>query len=98
MATIIRTTKRKRGLFGTLVWWLFLAFNALMAIGLYAGITATGKQYQGSSDAAFQAGTAIGGTIAVGGLLFIWLTGSLILGLIVALTKGKEVMIEKTVD
>lgn len=98
MATVIRTTKRKRGFFGTIVWWLFLAFNVLMAIWLFASINAAGQQYQASTDAAYQAGTAIGGTLAVGGLLIFWLIGSLILGLIVALTKGKEVTTEKVVD
>ncbi|RVP80427.1 hypothetical protein [Sinorhizobium meliloti] len=38
MAKVIKTTKRKRGVFGTIVWWLFLAFNGLMALWVFWAI------------------------------------------------------------
>ncbi len=98
MATVIRTTKRKRGFFGTLMWWVFLAFNALMAVWVFMAVKMAGEQYSSSADAAYQAGTAIGGTLATGAIIIMWLVGSAILGLIVALTRGKEVTTEKVVD
>ena len=97
MAKVIRTTKRQRGIFGTIVWWLFLAWNGLMALWVFWAIKMTTDQVQVTSDAAAQAGTAIGGTIATGALLGLWLVGSLILGLVVALTRGKSVTVEETV-
>ncbi len=96
MATILRTEKRKRGIFGTLIWWAFLAFNAFMAL-------ATGLFTYRTSGASFPPGTvepaiAIVATgIGVTFLLGLWLVGSLILGLIVALTRGRTVTVEKVV-
>lgn len=98
MATIVRTEKRKRGIFGMLVWWVFLAFNAIMAALCFMTIKGAVDVGQQTTDAAHQAGAAIGGTLATGLMLTIWLVGSLILGLIVALTRGKTVTTERVVD
>ena len=98
MATIIRTEKRKRGIFGTLVWWAFLAFNGFMGLWLFYVIRIASQQFGEGGDATTQAGTAIGGTIAAGALLWLWLIGTVILGLIVALTRGKTVTVEKVID
>ncbi|RVL02490.1 hypothetical protein [Sinorhizobium meliloti] len=97
MAKVIKTTKRKRGVFGTIVWWLFLAFNGLMALWVFWAIKMAAQHAQATTDAAVQAGSVIGGTIATGLLVSLWLFGSLILGLIVALTRGKTVTVEETV-
>jgi hypothetical protein len=80
------------------MWWLFLAFNALMAFWVFSAIRMASDQYSSSTDAAHQAGTAIGGTMATGAIFVMWLIGSAILGLIVALTRGKEVTTEKIVN
>lgn len=98
MSQIVRIEQRKRGVFGTIVWWLFLAFNALMALWMYFAITSVAEVASQTQDAAQQAGAAIGGTIASGMILSIWLLGALILGLIVALSRGKKVTIEKVVE
>ncbi|WP_051000191.1 hypothetical protein [Sinorhizobium fredii] len=94
MAKIFRTEKRKRGIFGTLVWWVFLAFNGFM--GLFFGLFvyhSTGASAPGSVDPAVAVvATGIGASF-----LSLWLTGTLILGLVVALTRGKTVMIERVV-
>ncbi|AQQ02402.1 hypothetical protein B0E33_01355 [Roseibium algicola] len=98
MATVIRTTKRKRGIFGTIMWWLFLAFNAIMLIFTGLIVYGGGSAVTNTQDAAEQAGAVIGTGIGVSIMISAWLTGSLILGLIVALTRGKEVTVERTVD
>jgi hypothetical protein len=97
MPHIERIEKRKRGFFGTLFWWMFLAFNALMGLWIFSAIKLASLQYQATTDAASHAGTAIGGTVAVGMLLWLWLFGDIILGLLVALSRGKKVTIERTV-
>lgn len=97
MAKVIKTTKRKRGVFGTIVWWLFLAFNGLMTLWVFWAIKMAAQHAQATTDAAVQTGSVIGGTIATGLLVSLWLFGSLILGLIVALTRGKTVTVEETV-
>lgn len=98
MATVIRTEKRKRGIFGTIVWWAFLAFQALMALVLYHAITGAADVAQTATDAGGRAGAAIGGTLAAGFLLMVWLIGSLILGIIVLLSRGKTVTTERTIE
>ncbi|AWI59011.1 hypothetical protein AB395_00003375 [Sinorhizobium fredii CCBAU 45436] len=75
---------------------MFLAFNGFM--GLFSGLFiyhSTGASSPGSVDPAVAVvATGIGASF----LLSLWLTGSLILGLVVALTRGKTVMIERVVD
>ncbi|MER9524113.1 hypothetical protein NKI96_11060 [Mesorhizobium sp. M0292] len=97
MPHIERIEKRKRGFFGMIFWWMFLAFNALMGLWVFYAIKISSEHYQATSDAAGQAGTAIGGTLAVGMLLWLWVFGDIILGLLVALSRGKKVTIERTV-
>ncbi|MEY9717918.1 fatty acid desaturase [Sinorhizobium fredii] len=98
MATVVRTEKRKRGIFGTLVWWVFLAFNGFMGLWIFYVIKFASEKFEQTADAATQAGTAIGGTVAAGMLLSLWLIGSVILGLIVALTRGKTVTVERLIE
>jgi hypothetical protein len=97
MPYIERIEKRKRGFFGMLFWLVFLAFNVLMGLWMFFAIKISSEHYQATADAASQAGTAIGGTIAVGILVWLWLFGDIILGLLVLLSRGKKVTIERTV-
>ncbi|RUW62123.1 hypothetical protein [Mesorhizobium sp. M7A.F.Ca.US.008.03.1.1] len=98
MPHIERIETRKRGFFGMLFWWMFLAFNALMGLWMFAGIKGASQQYQATTDAASHVGTAIGGSIAIGILLWIWVFGDIILGLLVLLSRGKRITIEQTVN
>ena len=98
MAHVIRTEKRKRGAFGMLLWLIFIAFNILMAVWLFAGLASVGDVYGGASSSAEQAGAAIGGVLATGVMLWTWLFGSAILGIFVLLSRGKKVTIEKIVE
>lgn len=98
MATIVRTETRKRGVFGMVMWWLFLAYNGLMGVAFFAGMKGAGDFTQHSADPAAKAGAAIGTALGAGMILSIWLIGALILGLIVALTRGKKVIVERTAD
>jgi hypothetical protein len=77
MATVIRKEIRKRGFFGWIFLLIFLGFNALMLMWLIAYWSTLGEGIS-SSDAAVSTGTAIGGTIGTGMLLFLWVCGSLL--------------------
>ncbi|MDG4903537.1 MULTISPECIES: hypothetical protein [unclassified Mesorhizobium] len=76
---------------------MFLAFNGFMGLWIFYAIKISSQHFQETADAVAQAGTAIGGTIAVGMLLWLWLFGDIILGLLVVLSRGKKVTIEQTV-
>lgn len=98
MSKIERVETRKRGFFGMIFWWMLLAFNAFMGLWLFHAVKISSEHFQATTDAASQAGTAIGGTIAAGVLLWLWVFGDVVLGLLVLLSRGKKVTIERVVE
>lgn len=94
MATIIRTETRKRGVFGWIFLVLFWAFNAIMAYGLFAGISDTAEKGAQLTSEAAQNMHATGAVIGTGLVLLVWVLGAGLLGLFVLLTRGKKVTIE----
>ncbi|WP_420023737.1 hypothetical protein ACN9JG_06150 [Cereibacter azotoformans] len=98
MATIIRTEKRKRGLFGWVFLILFWGFNLLMLVTTLAGLAGTGEQMQAAVSDAERAGTAIGTALGMGVIMAIWLPGAALLGIFVWLTSGKKIITETTTE
>jgi hypothetical protein len=93
MGTVVQRHIRKRGFFGKLFKFLFIAFNVLMLIWVISyWVTISGTIQSSASDAA-TAGTAIGATLGTGMLLFFWVAGAIILGLITLLSRGNTVVI-----
>ncbi len=85
-------TKHKRGIFGR-VWQIaFWLFQAAMVALIWANVTAVG-QVGGDclDDAACLAGTAIGGGMIAAAGWFIWVLGTVILGILMMATRGKLV-------
>ena len=82
---------RKRGFFGWIFLLVFLGFNALMVAWLVSY-----WNLGGSSPT--QAGGVIGTTIGTGMLVFFWMAGAVILGLLALVTRGRKTYIEETVD
>lgn len=64
-----------------------MTFNALMASSLFYAIMFTSEKVGEGLHAEMQAGKAIGETITASALLWVWVIGSVILGLVVALTR-----------
>ncbi len=65
--------------------WVILGFNLLMLAWLIGGLASTASNCDGLSGAALDAcdaGTAIGATIGAGIIVFFWVAGDLILGLL----------------
>ena len=96
MGLIIRTEKYRRGFFGQVFKWVFISFNLIMLIWLVSAIVAVSKQTAPLTSEAERAGAAIGTAMGVRVLLFLWVAGTVILGLFVLLTKGKKVVVEET--
>lgn len=94
MATIVRTERHKRGVFGWIFLVLFWVFNALMALSLFVGVSGNSSEIENMTDSAQQAGYAAGTAIGVGILIIVWAAGTIILGLFVLLTRGKKVIVE----
>lgn len=79
----------KRGFFGKLIKWSFVAFNIIMALWIFGGIQNASEGMVGMSEAE-QAGATIGTGIGVALLLVVWVIGDIILGLLVLFTRPKS--------
>ena len=91
---MVRTEKRERSAIGKVIKWIFIAFNLLMALWLVGGLHSISKMQ--TFSAAEQIGAGIGATIGVTVLLVLWALGDLILGILVLVTRGNEVIIEES--
>lgn len=96
MARVVRKEIRKRGFFGWLFLIIFLLFNALMLAWIIGYWVNIGQLVQ-TSDAE-RAGAAIGATIGTGLILFVWVAGTVILGLLALLTRGRKYYVEETFE
>ena len=93
MSAVVQRHIRKRGFFGKVFKFLFIAFNALMFVWVVGyWITINGMLQTSASDAT-TAGMQIGATIGTGLLLFLWVVGAIILGLVTLLSRGTTIVI-----
>ena len=70
--------------------WLILAFNALMLIWIVSGVAGVSDNCEGEVGSALdacEAGTAIGAGAAATFLVFLWVAGDVILGVIWLITR-----------
>lgn len=93
MSAIVQRHVRKRGFFGKLFKFLFIAFNALMLIWVVSYWVTLGGMFQTAASDATKTGMEIGAAIGTVALLFLWMAGSVILGLITLLSRGSTVVI-----
>ena len=82
--------KPRRGPFGWLVKWLFIAFNVVMIVLAFVYLADIGEMSEASTSEAEQAGIAIGATLGVGVLLTVWALGDVILGALVLFTRPRK--------
>ena len=81
--------KPQRGVFGWMLKWTFILFNILMLVSVFAGLSGMGDLPPAESEAE-EAGRSVGAFLGVSALLGFWAAGSLILGLLVLLTRPKS--------
>lgn len=93
MSAVVQRHVRKRGFFGKLFKFLFIAFNALMLIWVVSYWVTLGGMFQTAASDSTKTGMEIGAAIGTGALLFLWMAGSVILGLITLLSRGSIVVI-----
>jgi hypothetical protein len=96
MTSTIRREKYERTAFGKLIKWAFIGFNVLMVIWIVGGISAVSNIEVHSS--AEQAGRAIGSAFGIASLLTLWAIGDVILGILVAFTRGDKIITEEAVS
>jgi hypothetical protein len=84
----VQLRKSTRTIFGKIVKFMFIAFNALMAFWIFGATQVVSKAMTETSGAE-QAGAAIGAGIGTFMIIFIWVSGVLILGIFVLFTRPK---------
>jgi hypothetical protein len=84
----------KRGLFGWLFKIAFVVFNLTMAAWLISYWTTVSKLVDADHSSAFHAGAAIGVSIGTGAIVFLWVSGAIILGLLTYFSRGKKLIME----
>lgn len=79
-----------RGPVGTIIKWLFIAFNVFMLWATIVGLGGASETIDSSATSVERAGATIGTGIGAAFLLFIWVAGAVILGLLTLLTRPKR--------
>lgn len=85
----MRPQKPKRTLFGKIVKYAFIAFNIIMLIWLVGGMMSASDGISELNSDAEQAGAVIGTGIGAMLIIFIWVAGDVILGIMTLLTRAK---------
>lgn len=80
--------KPRRGVIGQLIKWSFVLWNILMIVWLVAGVSSASSVEVHSK--AEEAGRAAGTAIGVGLIMGVWMVGSVILGILVLLTRPRS--------
>lgn len=93
MARKVYRETRHRGFFGWIFLGLFWLFNLLMIAWLLSYWAVVGGVDAVSE--AEKAGHAIGGALGTGMLIFVWVSGAVILGLFALLTRGRKTVVEE---
>lgn len=97
MAKIVATHVRKRGFFGFIFKWLFIGFNILMGVWLWAYWSDISEMMAKEESLAAQAGGTIGTMLGTGALLVIWGAGAAVFGGLALATRGKKVTTHETI-
>ena len=82
--------KPKRSIFGKLVKYSFIGFNILMLLWFIFGIGGAAESIETAGSEAEQAGAAIGTGLGAMMIIFIWVAGDVVLGLMTLLTRAKK--------
>lgn len=80
--------KARRGPIGFLIKWTFILWNVLMIWWVVSGANAA--SHVATHSRAEEAGRAAGTAIGVGLILVVWMVGSVILGILVLLTRPRS--------
>jgi hypothetical protein len=91
--TVIRTEKRQRSGLGKVIKWTFIGYNVFCAVWLATGLSAVTSIK--THSIAEQVGAGIGASIGFAAVVATWVAGSILLGILVLLTRGDKVIVEE---
>lgn len=81
--------KLVRSTFGKVVKWTFIGFNVLMLVWLVGGVGSASQAVNQAHSQAERAGAAIGTGIGAMLIIFLWVAGAVVLGIMTLLTRPK---------
>lgn len=82
--------KAKRSLLGKIIKYSFMLFNILMLYWLIFGVGAAAETIDTATNEVEKTGAAIGTGLGAMMIIFIWVGGDIILGLLTLLTRPKK--------
>ena len=85
-----KVEKTQRSLFGKIVKYTFIGFNILMLVWFIDGMASASKSIENATTEAEQAGATIGTGLGAMFIIFIWVTGAIILGIMTLLTRARR--------
>jgi hypothetical protein len=89
---VLLEVRERRGPFGRAVRWAFIAFQVLMLLGSLGTCAAVGPFLTGP-DPEVAMGAGMFGAMALGTIWTVWPLGTLVLGVLVLLTRGRKRLI-----
>ncbi len=85
-----KVEKTQRSLFGKIVKYTFIGFNILMLVWFIGGMASASKSIENATTEAEQAGATIGTGLGAMFIIFSWVVGAIILGIMTLLTRAKR--------
>jgi hypothetical protein len=85
-----KVEKNQRSLFGKIVKYTFIGFNILMLVWFIGGMASASKGIENATTEVEQAGATIGTGLGAIFIIFIWVVGAVILGIMTLLTRAKR--------
>lgn len=82
--------KPQRTTLGKVIKWLFIGFNVFMLIWLVGGLGSTASDISEIQDDDSRAAASIGAGIGTMALIFLWLAGAVILGMLTYFTRARR--------
>ena len=89
---VLLEVRERRSRFGRVMKWSFWGFQLLMVVGSL-GTCAAVTPYLAGPDPEVAMGAGLFGAMAIGTLWMIWPAGTVVLGLLVLLTRGRKRLI-----
>lgn len=90
---VVQREYRKRGFFGKVAKFLFIAFNLLMLAWFVLTLTYVVQDHDPAAENAVKAGEALAVLFGTTAFLVLWVLGDIILGLLVLLSRGQKIMV-----
>lgn len=85
-----KQTKPQRSTIGKIIKWTFIVFNILMLVWLIAGVGSASSDISQMQDEASRAGAEIGTGLGAMMIIFLWMAGAVVLGIMTYFSRAKR--------